>query len=109
MKKYFTLLILLLSFGVSANEASPKGTIKDIFAYSKFGNGDVYIVLSQNGSSCSGGYYIDKASAGYESILSMLLAAYQANTNVVINGYVNNRWSGSSEPVCEIFRVAYMR
>ncbi|MCG9584193.1 hypothetical protein L1D13_24475 [Vibrio tubiashii] len=107
MKKYFTLLILLLSFGVSATEESPTGLIKRIQAYSV--HGDIFISMETNGQQCSTGYYIDKVSPGYESILSMLLAAYQANINVVINGYVNNRWSGSSEPVCEIFRVAYMR
>ncbi|MDC5855186.1 hypothetical protein [Vibrio europaeus] len=109
MKKYFTLLILLLSFGVSAEEASPQGTIKRLIAYSKYGNGDVYVELTQNGATCSSGYYIDKASAGYESTLSMLLAAYQANTPVTIFAYENKRWAGSSYAVCEISSVVYMR
>ncbi|MEI8671951.1 hypothetical protein P4S52_08290 [Vibrio sp. SA48] len=110
MKKYFTLLTLLLSFGVSAaKETSPKDTIKRLIAYSDYGNGDVYIELTRNGATCSHGYYIDKASAGYESTLSMLLAAYQANTKILISGYVNNRWAGSSAAVCEIYSVIYKR
>lgn len=110
MKKYLTFLILLLSFGVSAaHEISPKGTVDKLIAYARNGNGDIYVGLTENGTTCSNGYYIDKASLGYESILSLLLAAYQANTQVTILADVSKRWSGSSHPVCEIYYVAYAR
>ncbi|AIU68026.1 hypothetical protein ABF162_14205 [Vibrio coralliilyticus] len=107
MKKYFTFLILLLSFGVSATEESPTGLIKRIQAYSV--HGDIFISMETNGQQCSTGYFIDKVSPGYESILSMLLAAYQANTPISIFAYEDQRWSATTAPVCKIFSVVYAR
>ncbi len=102
MAKYL-LLLYIINFSAIASadlENSPKSTIKRLIAYSKFGNGDVYVELSTNSSTCSHGYFINKTSAGYESTLSMLLTAYQANTPVILYGYKSNKWSGSTAPVC---------
>ncbi|NRB68229.1 MAG: hypothetical protein HRU48_12825 [Vibrio sp.] len=107
MKKYFTLVILLLSFGVSATEGSPTGTIKRMQSYSS--SGDVFVSMETNGQQCNTGYFIDKLSAGYESTLSMLLAAYQANTPISIIAFEDQRWSGTSAAVCKISSVVYER
>ncbi len=113
MSKYL-LLLVVYQFSISVmafsdTESSPKSTIKRLIAYSKFGNGDVYVELNTNSSTCKNGYFINKTSAGYEATLSMLLAAYQANTPVILYGYKNNQWSGSSAPVCELYSVLYQR
>ncbi len=111
MAKYL-LLLCIINFTALASvdlESSPKSTIKRLISYSKFGKGDVYVQLNSGTSACSHGYFINKESAGYESVLSMLLAAYQANTPVILYGYKNNQWSGSSAPVCELYSVLYQR
>ncbi|WP_104401910.1 hypothetical protein [Vibrio penaeicida] len=90
-------------------EASPTGSIKRLIAYTKFGNGDVYVQLNANSTSCSHGYFIDKSSAGYESTLSMLLAAYQANTPVTLYANPEKKWAGSGNSVCELYSVVYSR
>ena len=51
MAKYL-LLLCIINFSVLASadlETSPKGTIKRLISYSKFGNGDTYVELNING------------------------------------------------------------
>ena len=88
-------------------EAAPKGHIERLIAYSRVGNGDVYLSMEANGEICSSGYFIDKSSAGYNGILSMLMAAYQANLPIVVVGYKDTHWSGSPNAVCELYNVTY--
>ena len=88
-------------------EAAPKGHIERLIAYSRVGNGDVYLSMETNGEICSSGYFIDKSSAGYNGILSMLMAAYQAKLPIVVYGYKDTHWSGSTNTVCELYNVAY--
>lgn len=96
-----------LPVAASELEGSSLSSIDRLIAYSRFGNGDVFISLETNGPQCAHGYYVDKSSAGYESMLSMLVAAYQAKTPIVLHGTTSKQWSGSSKPVCEIYSVSY--
>lgn len=114
----FTLLLVSAALAFQANasiqptsaslvEAAPKGHIERLIAYSRVGNGDVFVSMASNGEICSSGYFIDKSSAGYNGILSMLMAAYQANLPIVVYGYKDTHWSGSASTVCELYNVAY--
>lgn len=102
-------IFILITFSISsfALEKSPSSKIKRLISYSKYGNGDIYVQLESSGSICSYGYYVNENSAGYKNNFSMLLAAYQAKTSVVVEAYEQNRWAGSSNPVCEIYSVTY--
>lgn len=111
------LLLVLLGLAISqlslatSNEKSSKGVIKRLITYANYGNGDVFVSLPTNGSTCSYGYFLSKNSNGYESTLSSLLAAYQAQTAIYIYGLTSEdkRWSGSGNHVCEIYSVEYHR
>ena len=97
MAKYLVLLIIYqFSFAVMASadvETSPQSSIKRLIAYSKFGNGDIYVQLNTSASACSHEYFINKSSLGYESLFSMLRAVYQANPPVILCGYKNKKRS----------------
>ncbi|MFU2509767.1 hypothetical protein [Pseudoalteromonas sp. ASV78] len=92
-------------------ESSDVGVINKLVTFANYGNGDVYVTLPTNGVTCKYGYFVNKNSNGYESTLSSLLAAYQAQTPIIIHGLTANdkRWSGSNNPVCEIYSVEYRR
>jgi hypothetical protein len=100
---------LVMSALACAKEPSSKGVISRLITYTNFGNGDVFISLPTNGAICTYGYYMNKDSLGYQASLSMLLAAYQAKTPVKLTGNESNRWTGSGNPVCELYSVEYKR
>ena len=103
-----TMMLLFMSTVAFASEreTSPLSTISRLVSYSKFGNGDIYVRLAKPATQCAG-YYVSLNSTGFKATLSMLIAAYQAKTNIRITGYINNKWSGSSNYVCEIYAVTY--
>ncbi len=88
-------------------ETSTVTQIDRLIAYSKRGNGDIFISTDANIEQCINGYFIDKASAGYEANFSMLLAAYQAKTPVQLSAYIDTFWNGSSGKVCALYNVTY--
>ncbi|EHV5558131.1 hypothetical protein K0W35_004885 [Vibrio parahaemolyticus] len=88
-------------------EVSPTTQIERLIVYSKLGNGDVFVSTDAHSEQCSNGYFIDKASAGYEGIVSMLIAAYQAKTPIQLSGYTDAFWGGSTGPVCALYNVTY--
>lgn len=109
MKKVLTIITLsLLPVVASAQqEASPQGVIDRLVSYAS--NSGAYVSLSQNGSTCSHGYHVEGDSGGYNSNLSMLIAAYHTGTPVVLRGDTTTFWSGSSSPVCRLTSVQYIR
>lgn len=106
----FVLTIPQLSLASSV-ERSSKGVIKRLITYANFGDGDVFVSLPTNGQICEWGYFVNKNSKGYESTMSSLLAAYHAQTPILIYGLTadNKRWSGSNKRTCEIYAVEYQR
>ncbi len=88
-------------------ESTPTTQIDRLIVYSKRGNGDVFVSTEANTESCRHGYFIDKASAGYEGTLSLLLAAYQTKTPITLTAYTNVLWSGSEASVCELYNITY--
>ncbi|EJE4149822.1 hypothetical protein C1S86_23850 [Vibrio parahaemolyticus] len=115
--KVFTLLGVLMSVSVYAAptlptvanniETSSLTQIDRLIVYGKRGNGDVFLSTDANSEQCADGYFIDKASAGYEGSVSMLIAAYQAKTQIQISGYTDSFWSGSTGQVCALYNVTY--
>lgn len=107
MKTLIVCLLLSISINTFAQEKSSSVKIKQLIAYSKFGNGDVYLSLESNTKICAHGYFVNKDSAGFDNVYSMLVAAYHGRTPVRVYAYTESRWSGSSNPVCEIYAVMY--
>lgn len=109
--RIIAILGLLISGTVSGTpiniETSKVTQIDRLIVYSKRGNGDVFISTDANIEQCINGYFIDKASAGYEASFSMLLAAFQAKTPVQLSAYIDTLWNGSSGKVCALYNVTY--
>lgn len=103
------ILIMATSTFSFAKVTSPKSQIDRLITYSKYGRGDTYISLQQNDATCVHGYFVNKESEGYQAMISILISAYHAGSPVRIYAYDNNRWEGSSNPVCEMYSVELRR
>ena len=106
------MLYIFLSFTsqVIANETSPKSTIKRFISYSNYGNGDVFISLENNGSTCNSGYFLNKENQGFEANYSMLLSAYHANSSVKLIGLdTEEKWQGSRAIICQLYSVELVK
>jgi hypothetical protein len=105
--KQFTLLLLVVSgFNSVAAEPSPLTTIKRFISYNQYGDGDVVFTVANPTSSCFG-YWINKNDAGFNANLSLILAAYQAKTNVKVHGLTDQKWSGSGNFWCKLYAIEY--
>ena len=109
MRKIILGLLCFICVSAYASENSPKSTIKRLISYSNVVNGDLYVSLANNGSSCANGYFLNVDDKGFKVISSMLLAAYHANSIIHIDGITTVKWSGSSANVCKIYDVEYIK
>ncbi|MGP9802146.1 hypothetical protein [Rheinheimera sp. NSM] len=103
------LLLALLPFCCSASAVEYTGsgisTIKFITSYN--GNGDVMFRLENPIEACVKGYWMSSSDVGFQANMSMLLAAFQANSNVRIYGLPGQDWPGSSGSYCKVYSVEY--
>ena len=53
------------------------------------------------------GYWLNVTDTGFNSNMSMLIAAFQANSNVRIYGLPSEDWAGSSGSYCKVYSVEY--
>lgn len=107
MKKLLAIFLLLTSFSVfAALDSTPPSKIKRLITYN---SSATFVQLETNGSVCTYGFFIEENDPGFQRIFSMLIAAYHADTAIKIVGHDDNRWSGSSNPVCKIRHIEYNR
>ena len=102
------LLIFMSGSAFSATEASISSKVKEIYSYSEYGGGDVIVKLESNSVNCSDGYWLKKIDPGFQVNVSMLIAAYQANNQLVLKGHTDQMWPGSSGKFCHVYSVNYM-
>lgn len=112
MKYLFKITALFSIFMASQVNANPnvnyvvsgKSNVTAIYAYSRStAPGDVFIKISTPSPNCSDGYYILSSSPNKQEILDILVTAYHANIQVILNGFEDPNWRGSSTTnVCEI-------
>jgi hypothetical protein len=111
MKKSVTILLAICSlslFAINTNyEGSALTKINTVYGYSEFGGGDVYFKLDENSANCSGGYWMRKSDPGFNTTLSMVLAAYQAKTQLVVYGLIDESWAGTSVKTCRLYSISY--
>lgn len=102
------LLVALLTLNTytatAAYNQSSQSEVTLVAAYSRSSApGDILIRLANPHVDCVDGYYVQSDSANKDAILSIALAAYHAKTNVLIAGYDEPNWRGSSSNnTCEI-------
>ncbi len=108
--KKFIIAFALAPLGAFAVERSLISEVQAIHSYTNFGNADVVFVLQSTSGTCKG-YWFNRDDAGYQSNLSMLLAAYQANTKLQVHGHeeIQSKWTGSENHFCRLYSVTYTR
>lgn len=94
------------SFSVAAVEYVGSAITKVSFITSYNRNGDVMLKLETPIESCKG-YWLNVADTGFDSNMSMLIAAFQANSKVRIYGLPAEDWAGSSGNYCKVYSVEY--
>ncbi|MBU2714164.1 hypothetical protein [Zooshikella harenae] len=108
--QFLLCLIFTLSSSVFSDEltTSPYTQIESVDAFTDFGDGDIIFNLVAKVNGCERGYWMSKNSPGYNTTLSMIIAAYQAKTRVLVRGYSQRRWDGSAGPFCQLYSIRYV-
>ncbi|MDE1243547.1 hypothetical protein [Vibrio aestuarianus] len=103
-------LMLLLAMPVMAASyiGSEETYISSVISYNQFGAGDVVFRLDKPIQQCHG-YWINKGDPGFEANLSMIIAAYQAKSPVMIYGLPaqSEKWKGSRNHWCKLYQITY--
>lgn len=86
-----------------ANTAETR--IVAIGAYTEFGGGDVRAVAETPLAGCEGGFWLSKSDPGFQATLSVLVAAKQSRSPVMIWAATDRIWSGSGAPHCKLYLV----
>ncbi|TFH93055.1 hypothetical protein [Vibrio ouci] len=88
--------------------ASGKTYINRVISYNEYGSGDVVFRLANPSKECFG-YWINKGDPGFNANLSMIIAAYQAKTPLIIHGLPaqSEKWKGSGNHWCKLYAIDY--
>ncbi len=108
--KYLLFILSVFSINALAGvTVSPDAKIIAMETYTEYGNGDVIFSISPSEATCSDGYYLRKVDPGYDANLSMLMAAYHADTMVVVRGRNTDRWDGAPDKdFCKVYSIRYV-
>lgn len=108
--KIIVRILALVPITALALEPSPVSEIKVLQTYTNWAHADVMVVLQSTSGVCKG-YWFNKDDAGYQSNLSMLIAAYQANTKLQLHGHeeISSKWAGSETHFCKLYSITYSR
>lgn len=109
-KKLFSFLIfwffLFTGFAV-AYITAPVSTVTRVGSYNQFGNGDVTFSIANPIQECSDGYWFTKSDPGFQANLSMVIAAHQTKTPVIVTALPEQMWSGSSSgKFCKLYVIS---
>ncbi|WP_239445605.1 hypothetical protein [Vibrio nigripulchritudo] len=109
MNRLFLILVVLFSSHLYASGyvGSEFTSISFVTSYNQYGPGDVAFKIKTPISQCPDGYWITKADPGFQANLSMLIAAFQAKSNVRIYGLPSQKWAGSSGTFCKLYSIEY--
>lgn len=108
--KQFIIAVAVFPLAATALELSVASEIQVLHSFTNSGNADVAFSLNTTSGVCKG-YWFNKDDAGYQANLSMLIAAYQANTKVLIYGHeeASAKWAQTEVHFCKLYSVTYSR
>jgi hypothetical protein len=86
---------------------SPNGPIKHYYSYSDFGTGDVVIWVAAPPATCPGGFWVRMTDPGAKNVVAQLLTAVAAQIPLIIWGYDDQLWPGTTTATCRIYTVDY--
>ena len=112
MKCKFSMVLVALVFMASGSafaveESSNPGTVVRVLSYTSYGNGDAAVQVSNAAGKICEGYWLNKADAGFQANLAMLITAYQTKNNVILYGETTSRWAGTGAYFCHLTVVDY--
>ena len=79
----------------AATVNTPLTQIVNIYAYTDFGTGDVLFRTASLAPGCDG-FWLQPTDVGFKQVLSLLVLAKAAQSDVTVYAYDNQIWSGSS-------------
>lgn len=105
--RYMAVALLLLPCAAwSAIEGSPVTTVAWISSYPEYGEGDVVVRLSNNGSLCNSGYFMKSSTPGFNTTLAFIMMAYKDGKSLTLHGHTDRMWAGSSSgSYCHIYNI----
>jgi hypothetical protein len=87
---------------------SSRSTIVSPVFYATFDSGDVTFTLGGgSGLSQCKGFWIRGTDAGYKTIVTAVLTAYQTGATIVVDANISQIWSGSSTSYCLVDAIEY--
>lgn len=103
-------IVALIPMAALALEPSPVSEIKVLQTYTNWAHADVIVMLQSTSGVCKG-YWFNKDDTGYQSNLSMLIAAYQASTTLQLHDHeeISAKWAGSETHFCKLYSITYSR
>lgn len=99
------LCILLFATSASAYISTSDTTITTIYSYSEYGSGDVVFRVAAPLTDCEGGFWLKRSDPGFNANLTLLLAAYQSRSTVMIYANPDQIWSGSGSKYCHLYAI----
>ncbi len=108
MKKIIAYIFLIFSSASYALETTGTTKINRIVSYTNHGNGDVIFTVKSPISACTG-YWLSKDDSGFNANLSMIIAAFQSQSNLIVSGDSDEeqKWTGSTSNYCKLESVDY--
>ena len=96
-------MLILLSLFISIQtfatdlDGSTESIVTRVASYNEYGAGDVVFWIANPTAKCHG-YWITKGDPGFSANLSMVIAALQAKTHVMVHAHSSDaeRWKGSN-------------
>lgn len=107
----YVLILAAASLVIGETDAAvvggPVGSVKHYYSYSDFGTGDVVIIVGTPPPTCPGGFWVRMTDIGAKNVVAQLLAGVAAQIPLVIWGYDDQLWTGSTIATCRIYQVDY--
>jgi hypothetical protein len=102
----------IVPFAISTAHAalvggSAVGPIQHYYSYSDFGIGDVVIRVSTPPPTCPGGFWVRMTDPGAKNVVAQLLTAVAAQIPLIIWGYDDQLWPGTTTATCRLYTVDY--
>lgn len=87
---------------------SGKSYINRVISYNEYGAGDVVFRIANPINDCYG-YWLTKGDPGFNANLTMIIAAYQAKTPVIVAGLPaqSEQWKGSKDHWCKLYGIEF--
>ena len=89
--------------------ASTRSNITSPVFYATYGSGDVTFTFpgGSTGLAQCKGFWIRGTDAGYKTIVTAVLTAYQTGATIIVDANISQIWSGSSTPYCLVDAIEY--